>query len=321
MRLPLTKRNSFACCFYGMLVVALLLFSPRAKADVQPGTITYLYLNLPSSGQGSTALQSQYSSMILSLRNAAGHPYRNGVDITQLQHTTGLIRLRIYTGGVYVDLWYTPQDLYLRGFTNTYGYTYQFSDSDYNLLSALDILGDNSGQGGSTLPFASDYNSLRQAAGRGRESTPFNYTSFWNSIFNLAYTTSPTGSAQQNVARSLTLMIQMTSEAARFNDVYGVAQDAMFQGSYSGLPAFQQYLENNWATISNFGLTISQNGTANPTTVQGINPNTGNSPTAGGQPYTLYSFNDVQRFLAIMCTAPYDSDTGGISQDWNHSEL
>ena len=218
-----------------------------------------------------------------------------------------------------MDLWITSQDLYVRGFTNSAGYTYQFNDSDFNLLSAMDDLGQSSA--GSTLSFGSNYNSLSNVAHRGRESTPFYYNSFWASFQNLATTSNPYGANQQNVARSLMVMIQMTSEAARFNDVFGVAQDSMGTGSYGGLPLFQQYLENNWATISNYGLAVSQNSSTNPITVNGINPDTGNNPSGAANPYTLNSFNDVARFLSVMNTSPYGSSTGGINEDWDHSEL
>jgi hypothetical protein len=307
-------------------ILALLpLGASLAYADVSPGQVNFdPFLSLPQPdglGHGSQTVQSSYATMIGSLRSAAAHSYRNGVMITQQQQTTGLIRVRFASGGNQVDIWITPQDLYVRGFTNQFGTTYQFNDQDYNLLSALDILGQAPQGGGSTLAFGSNYNSITNAANRGRENTPFNYTSFFASFLNLATTTDPFGDNQQNVARSLMVMIQMTSEAARFNDVFGVAHDSMGTGNYGGLPLFQQYLENNWGTISNYGLAVTQNPSTPNTTVQGINPDTGNNPGGQAEPFTLTSFGDVIRFLAVMNTAPFGASTGGINEDWNHTEL
>jgi hypothetical protein len=106
------------------------------------------------------------------------------------------------------------------------------------------------------LSFGGNYNSLTQAAGRGRETMPISYFDVWNAIFNLAY--EDTHNNQQGIARSLMLMIQFTSESARFNDVCGVMSDVMHSSgsSYPGLPMLQQQLENNWASISQFGTTF-----------------------------------------------------------------
>jgi hypothetical protein len=244
------------------------------------------------------------------------------VLITEQQRFQGLVRLTLtLPGSTDLSLWITPQDLYVRGFTNHYGFTFQFNDSDYNLLDALDRLRAASPQGGTTLPFGSNYSSITNAAGRGRESTPFSYVSFWNAFLNLAYAQRPSSGEMQNIARSLMLMIQMTSEAARFNDVFGLAHDSMGFGHHAGLPTFQQYLENSWAQISEYGLAVTQMPTTHPTTVTGINPNTGNSPSTQGRPYTLSSFSDVVRFLAVMTSSPFDSNTGGINGDWRHDEL
>ncbi|MFD8750104.1 ribosome-inactivating family protein [Kitasatospora sp. NPDC059577] len=149
-------------------------------------------------------------------------------------------------------------------------------------------------------------NAMRQAAGRGRESMPIGWYDLMGSIDNLATTGYPYGANQQNVARSLMFMIQFTSEAARFWDVYGVTRD--IQGGntpfYNGLPLTQQYLENSWDQISQYAYDVTNNPSTPPVNVTGVG--------------TFYSYGDVQRWMAMLIgTTSQVSSTG----DWNHSEL
>ena len=127
----------------------------------------------------------------------------------------------------------------------------------------------------------------------------------------------------QNVARNLMLMIQFTSEAIRLNDGFGVMNDVTSNAgrSYPGLPLFQQYLENDWSSISNYGFARSTNPRTHCLTLQGIDPAQGNAPTGPGRRYTLRNFNDVARFLAVMNGNINDANDGGIKGDWNHDEL
>jgi hypothetical protein len=104
-----------------------------ARADVYPGQITHVYMNLANNP--STNLQSQYTLLIRSLRDAAGHSYRDGVQETELNNAynreNGLIKLTLSYNGTTLTLWISPADLYVRGYTNQYGHTFQFNDSDY----------------------------------------------------------------------------------------------------------------------------------------------------------------------------------------------
>lgn len=144
-----------------------------------------------------------------SLRQAAGHNYRNNVMITQDTDTTneldeGLIRLTLWRNGQQLILWLTPTDLYERGFTNNNGVTFQFNDTDYKLVNALNQIPNSGiGVGHLTMSFGSNYNSMTQAAGRGRGEMPISWNDLTGSFDNLANTTNPYGANQQNVARSL----------------------------------------------------------------------------------------------------------------------
>ncbi|WP_274654779.1 ribosome-inactivating family protein [Paenibacillus humicola] len=284
-----------------------------AHADVPEGQINHVYINLNSP---SFTAQGQYSSFISSLRQAAGHYYRSSDNITQYIprasdgvspyiYGTGLVMVTLTAGSNTLTLWITPGDMYLRGFTNVYGQTFSFNDSDYSLRYHLALVGRD--QPVTLLGFGSNYNSIRQAASQGRESMQISWNDLWNSMFNLMYTTNPFGNNQQAVARSLQFMIQYTSEAARFNDVYGVMSDIMhsYSAYYNGLPLTQQYLENAWQDISTFGTNITNNPSTSPQYINGVG--------------TLYSWSDVARYLALLLnTANRKQDTTG---NWDHTEL
>ncbi|MEZ0109331.1 hypothetical protein ABH920_003341 [Catenulispora sp. EB89] len=296
-----------------MAFAGLVAETGSASADTPPFWVSHVYMNI-----GNTASQtqaSQYTQLIGSLRAAAGHAWRDGVMQTQSSSDHSLIRLDLAQGNARIALWFTPDNLYLRGFTTTSGATFSFND--FNLQAAMqpataygnsDLL-PAAATGGTyiTLPFSSNYNNLVQVAGRDRAAMPISWNDFFNSFYNLAYADQGTPATNQAIARDLLFMIQYTSESARFNDVFGVMSDIMGNAArfYNGLPALQQEVENDWTQMSRYAINVS-NGT-NPAPLY-VGPNAGN----------VSSFNDVQRFLALaMGTSGSTSPTG----DWNHSEL
>jgi hypothetical protein len=297
------------------MTTAVFANTSVANADTPGNGVGHVYLNL--NVPGFTA-QSQYSSFITSLRNAAGHSFRDGVLVTQ-GSSNAIIRVDVTApGGQVLWLWVTPDNLYVRGFTSAANdFTYYFNDG-YNLQQEFNALGGN--EANPLLPpayydtfalnFGGNYNSLTQAAGRGRESMPISFNDLVGSVTNLATTTSPYGGNQQAIARSLMFMIQFTSEAARFWDVYGLMAAIMnsYGSSYSGLPILQQYLENSWDPISTFGANITANPNTNPVTVR----------VGTDQWQTFYSWGDVKGRMAIMLSTNVQYDYNG---DWNSTEL
>lgn len=155
------------------------------------------------------------------------------------------------------------------------------------------------------LSYGSDYNDLVRHASVGRERLNFSFDSFRGAINTLARTTGPNGT---DLAKSLMLLIQPTSEAARFNDVYGIGADMMRSSSrnYDGLPMLQQRLENQWSAISEYAIRVSNNPSTPPLHV----------PQVG----TFHSFHDVVRYMALLAGLP-TSVPGGLSGDWKHTEL
>jgi hypothetical protein len=220
-----------------------------------------------------------------------------------------------------LQLWFTADNLYLRGFTNVQGQTFYFTEGQYSLAEAFYSYGGQGyGPAGymTNLRYSSNYNSLTNAAGVGRQDLNLSYGAFYNAFYTLAYNGINTQSSSAGVAQSLLLMIQYFSEAARFWDVYGfVSSQVNYTANSTTLPLFQQYLENSWAQISQFGININQNPSTPPVTVNGIDPSN------NGSSVTLYNWGDVQARMATLLNQDeiYDPNMGGYSGDWNHDEL
>ena len=294
-------------------VTAFISGAGTAKATVGYGQVGHVYMNL--TGYSSQDSQNMYMLLIQSLRNTSGYQAPTGVNnqgIMLTQGGTGLIRLDLSYGDATLWLWFTADNLYLRGFTDTAGNTYSFNDFSlqqymqniYPANGDRSLFPENIGTAYYTLPFGSDYNDMVRAAGRGRESMPISYSDLWGSFSNLAFA----GGAMdaQSYARSLMFMIQFTSESARFNDVYGVMSDIMGNGtSYNGLPAVQQELENSWSQISTFYYQLLNGNNPSPLYV---------GPNAGW----LYWMGDVLARLAEGISGPGSVSPTG---DWWHTEL
>jgi hypothetical protein len=315
---------------FGSSVAACILLSGgvgTADADIGQSGYTHCYMNVNETASPSQA--HQYSDFIHSLRNAAGHDFRTDLETQGAESGIILVTLRA-AGGPQLSLWINPHTLYVLGFTNMFGQTFIFNDNSVLLSNRIAAApGAEQIAGGGTfgetyydLRMGGNYNSLEQR-GVGRDRLQINYNSFWNAIYNLAY--ADPDNLNGDTARALMLMIQLTSEAARFNDVFGVGLDVMGNGNaYNGLPVFQQYLENNWGQISNYGYRVTNDPTAS-LTLNGINPDQGDSPfpSPGNHSYTLTGFWDVFRFLGIMLNSNmiYSRSVGGISEDWSVAQL
>lgn len=347
LRIRFLSKSGFALFF--LLNFIVMLPGSLAWADTNPNSYTHCYVDL--SGEPGQQETINWTTFVASIRNAAGHPLTQGGYTTQSRGgdgdvAGGLIVATINYANAQLTLFISPRDLYLRGVANTYGQLFWFNDnnlgsSTYNMWSAIvqnnatsyipgvtiidDGAGPGPGNGVWNLGMNSNYNSMAAANnGNGRETLYLSYSNFTDAFFNLAYLSqNDTINDRAHLARSLLIMIQLTSEAARFNDVLGTARSIMAGNTQVGLPLFQQYLENDWSSMSQYGWnTIG--GQSYSQTFNGINPDTGNGTIYGtGEPYTLNSYTGLLRFVAMLLYQSQvdNPDLGGNSGDWNHDEL
>lgn len=319
---PYSRISRKAQVFLSLILASILAFgvistigAKAASASVGNNQITHVYMNLGDAG--SDTQQSQYQGLIDSLRAAASNyagTYRSGTYISQYSDQ-GLIRLSLHrnSNADEISLWIDPTDLYVLGFTNGANQTWQFNDNRLDLASRLSASGYQSNGAVQTLPFGGAYNSLTASAGVNRGNFSHNYGDVLGSVSQLATVTDPTGgqangSPQQWTARSLLLMIQMTSESARLYDITGVFRTTMVGVmASSGISAYQSNLENGWGQASGYGWSVTNN-----SNTQGIT-------TTGG--VTWNSWSDVAARIAIMLYRIAFVPDGGSSSNWSHDEL
>jgi hypothetical protein len=245
-----------------------------AEAQTGAGDTTNVYWNVPNYPGEQTRIQ--YSTFLASLRQAVSVGSSDRGQQTQ-SNPPGLIRVSLTAeegDGTRrgVDLWVTPNDLYVVGFqVRGQNYRWQFSDSRWP--NPLPVEAGIDPRMVYNLPFGGNYNSLTQAAGRDRAYMPISYPQVTSAILGLgrSYANGHTlGSDRQSAARCLMLLIQMVSEAARFNDVESQFRSALGGWDESYLTTGQQNLETNWATLSNFFYRLNQGTNPAPVNVSGI---------------------------------------------------
>jgi hypothetical protein len=165
-----------------------------------------------------------------------------------------LLRVDVTYEGHTLRLWLTPNNMYLRGFTNAAGVTFSFND--FNLQRAMLDLYEARSPDTNLLPnlnafhqlaYGSGYVDVVREAGRDRTQTPMSYSNLLASLYPLLRVTVP----EQLTARALLFFIQYVSEAARFrpvaNMLYGVMNGTT---ATAGVPGGLQELENDWSAVS-----------------------------------------------------------------------
>ncbi|WP_416874296.1 ribosome-inactivating family protein [Kitasatospora sp. SC0581] len=286
-----------------MALTGVLGAAGTAEARTEWRHMSHVWFDLSEGPSDNERMR--YSNFLGSLRVAvSGY----GLQQTQLEDI-GLVQVSLSAlddrgQRRHVELWINPSNLYLWGYSNQYGDTYQFNDLNGALQSRISETTTPAppvSRNVQTLNFGSNYNSLSTAAGRGRESMPISWNDMRGSILHLAGENNPWGN-RQATARSLSLMIQSLSEAARFNDVEGTFRAAMTDWNVRSLPIQQQYLENSWDALSRFY----------ERSAAGLNATPVDIPTVG----RVDNLGTLRRYVQMTMGGPH-TDNG----DWNHDEL
>ncbi|GAA4077238.1 ribosome-inactivating family protein [Streptomyces hundungensis] len=285
----LLRRAVLAIAMSLAIVPGLLSSAQPASAHTGEGSINHVWLDLGDAPSSQQTIA--YSTFLASLRAAVSDTWRDGTQYTQdPSQTEGIVRVSLSANDDSgrrraVDLWVQPDNLYVVGYSpQGSGVSYTFNDASFN-RGPIDTSITN-------LPFGGNYQALVQAAGRDRSSMPIWWQDIRASILQLANQTSANTNTQ-NTARSLMLLIQMTSEAARFNDLEGVFHAAVGDWSWgrTGLEGWQQNLENNWGVVSNFYWNLVGAGNTSTPTVPYI-------PGLG----TIENTDQVRRYLRVLHT-------------------
>ncbi|MFI1170048.1 ribosome-inactivating family protein [Streptomyces melanogenes] len=281
------RRALLALTTAAAVLPGLLATAQPAAAHTGEGSVNHVWLDLGNSPSSQQTIA--YSTFLASLRAAVSDTWRDGAPYTQEPSTTeGIVRVSLSAHDDSghrraVDLWVQPDNLYVVGYSPQGSrVSYTFNDASFN-RAPIDTSITN-------LPFGGNYQALVRAAGRDRSSMPIYWNDIRASILQLANQTSANTNTQ-NTARSLMLLIQMTSEAARFNDLEGVFRAAVgdWGRGRTGLEGWQQNLENNWGVLSNFYWNLVGAGNTSTPTVPNI-------PGIG----TIGNTSQVRRYVRVL---------------------
>lgn len=250
------------------------------------GHLRRISMTWPSNGPGDEAA-GQYQQMIVALRQT-GHQY-HGIYITQPRSSDGLIHLQINMANRgSVVLWFTANNLYLRGFENNDGRIYYFSD--YEMPDAMRAMGI---QPAVQLGFNGGYGALERRAGRSRQEAQehpglqLSFSTLEEAVRGLADTRWRPGEPDRDIARRLLIMIQFTSESARFAAVNGRMRDAMRTNAPIRVTDREVELENSWDPISQFARElIERPHNTRPTEIRGVGE--------------LRNWRDVRRIVRLL---------------------
>ncbi|MFE7560802.1 ribosome-inactivating family protein [Kitasatospora sp. NPDC057500] len=285
-----------------MTLTGVLGGAGTAQARTEWRQMSHVWFDLSEYGPSGDE-RIRYSAFLASLRAAvAGY----NTQETQLEDV-GLVQVSLTAlddrgQRRHTDIWINPSNLYIWGFSNEQGVTYQFSDIGNALQSRIretTAPAPPVNHNVQTLNIGSNYNSLSNAAGRGREAMPISWIDMRYSIVQLAGESNPWGN-RQATARSLSLMIQALSEAARFNDVEGTFRAAMNNWEVRDLPIQQQYLENSWDALSRYYSRVSSGQNTTPVDI----------PTVG----QIGNLDQVRRYVRLTMGHPH-TDNGDWSTD------
>ncbi|WP_441247953.1 ribosome-inactivating family protein [Kitasatospora sp. McL0602] len=217
-----------------------------------------------------------YGTMIINLRQAATEGTEGGVAVTYPRTDEGLIAVNITGVGRELTLYFTRNNLYLRGFGLTNGdMVYGFND--WPLQNHIDV------PGYTPLSFGSSYIDLQHTAGTNRAGFVYGTESLQQDLRTL--TGFAPGGNNAQAARALLRLISATSEAARFNPIEVVIGTAINNHHPATLTPRQVSMENEWGSISAYGVAQAEHHPANPVTFNGV---------------TFNSMRIVAAWLALM---------------------
>ncbi|WSQ14978.1 ribosome-inactivating family protein [Streptomyces sp. NBC_01231] len=252
--------------------------------------------------QASPLLAAQYDRMINSFRAATGPIYRQNVRATTTDEHR-LVRMRVWrNGSTPVDLIYTADDMYLRGWVVNH-------PGEPSMLYTL--AGDHNnrpfdlGQETGWNPVnvvrtgvPEDYNRLRNLANPSSDSSDYYQPTFGRENFNNALATLdraqpnqfPRGD-QSRVARALLNLTTFTSEAARYSTISAEIHEALATESTTQLSLRNRSLINKWDKMSDYIIDVTNHTNEPP---RHINPYVG----------TMESFDEARHYAAVIHFKP-----------------
>ncbi|GAB2934295.1 ribosome-inactivating family protein [Streptomyces heilongjiangensis] len=249
------------------LSVGLLgLAAPAASADPDR-TLTVHDWVIDDLLNGGQDPHQEYWNMIAAMHRVTGHDFfRDTLDETTT-NGNALFQVSVHRYGTYVGaLYFWTNDLYLAGFyqAGPGGGHYAFNEPRQARFNQL--LGVNS----TTLPWSGSYTDFSNRAGEqgSRQNLQINGPRLDNALQQLgrAGTHLQTQNGRSVLSHALVMIIQATSEAARFGRIFNNIRTNIRDYSTGGAQMGEENvnLQQNWGTISNWTYRVLQDAGVRP---------------------------------------------------------
>ncbi|WP_406460416.1 ribosome-inactivating family protein [Streptomyces sp. NBC_00111] len=258
------RRRAGALLLAFALAVGLAgLTAPAAQADPNQPLTVYGWVT-DDLGNGGTDPHNGYWGMIANIHSVSGHDfYQTSVDETTSQ-TSRLIQINVWRyGQQQAALYFWANNLYLAGFYQPGEGHFAFNDTWPDSFDA--VLGVNARR----LPWNGNYATL--PGGSNRSDDVINGPSLDDALQQLrtASTHLNTAAGTQRLGNALVMIIQATSEAARFGRIFNTVRNNILNRTSNQLTADAVNLEQNWGSISSWVYRVLNNPAQPPLVVGG----------------------------------------------------
>ena len=146
-----TPLNRLLAPVLALAVVVAGGLAGAGSADANTPSNRISHVSLTVAGTPSPQQAAAYGQFIRDVQGAAGQAWTTNLGRTQTNQDA-LLRADINVLGRTLRLWFTPNNLYLRGFTTESGQTFAFNDDDYNLREAMVALAERGSPDINLLP-------------------------------------------------------------------------------------------------------------------------------------------------------------------------
>ncbi|MFF4382980.1 ribosome-inactivating family protein [Kitasatospora sp. NPDC001547] len=244
------------------LAVGLMGMTPTAAHADTGERLTNIDWDISDLNGGGASAHQRYWDVISRLHSLSSHDwFRTDLDETVVADNDQLIQISLHRSGTYLGAMYIwPHNLYVAGFYQAGGTHWVFDDG----LAARNRFNRVLGVNASTLPWSSNYNNI--PGGGGRASQQINGPRLSNALQQVHQIAAlqNSGSGRAVLADSLLMMVQATSEAARFGRIFDNVRTNIRDHGVAQVGVENVNLETNWGGLSNWVYRVMNNAGTSP---------------------------------------------------------
>ncbi|MFB7470059.1 ribosome-inactivating family protein [Kitasatospora sp. NPDC056184] len=247
------------------LAVGLLGMTPPAAHADTNDRLSIINWDISDLGGGGASAHQRYWDVIAALHARSSHDwFRTDLDETVVADNDQLIQISLHRSGAYLGAMYIwPHNLYVAGFYQVGGTHWVFNDGNAATARFNRVLGVNA----SVLPWSSNYNNI--PGGGNRQNQQINGPRLDNALQQVRQISAllNSGSGRSVLADSLVMMVQATSEAARFGRIFDNIRGNIRDHGFAQIGTENVNLETNWSALSNWVYRVMNNPGTGPITI------------------------------------------------------